>query len=61
MKRRVLLIVPALMLMLVCSVTSYGWLEAGHMAVAYVAYQKLPPQTQARVDALVEYRDLAAS
>lgn len=53
MKRRVLLIAPALMLILACSVTSYGWLEAGHMAVAYVAYQKLTPQTRARVDALV--------
>lgn len=53
MKRRVLLVVPALMLILACSVTSYGWLEAGHMAVAYVAYQKLTPQTRARVDALV--------
>lgn len=53
MKKRVLLIAPALMLMLLCSVTSYAWFDTGHMAVACVAYQKLTPQTRARVDALV--------
>jgi hypothetical protein len=54
MKRRVVLIVPALMLMLLCSVTSFGWFDTGHMAVAYVAYKNLTPQARARVDALVQ-------
>jgi hypothetical protein len=43
-----------LLLMLVLSVPSYGWSDTGHMAVAFVAYQRLNPQTRARVDALVK-------
>ena len=43
----------ALLLILVLSVTSYGWSDTGHMAVALVAYKKLTPQTRARVDDLV--------
>ena len=54
MKKRVLFIAPALMLMLVCSVPSYGWWDTGHMAVAYVAYKNLTPQTRARVDTLIQ-------
>jgi len=32
---------------------AYGWNAIGHMAVAYVAYQKLTPQQKARVTALL--------
>jgi hypothetical protein len=42
-----------LLLIFVLSVPSYGWSDTGHMAVAFVAYQKLTPQARARVDALV--------
>jgi S1/P1 nuclease len=54
MKRKILLVAPALSLILLCSVTSHGWWDTGHMAVAYVAYKNLTPQTRARVDALVQ-------
>lgn len=53
MKKRIQLIAPCLILMLVCSASSYGWSDTGHMAVAFVAYQQLTPQGRARVDALV--------
>ncbi|HVQ36366.1 MAG TPA: S1/P1 nuclease [Pyrinomonadaceae bacterium] len=33
--------------------TSYGWNNAGHMTIAYVAYQRLSAPAKARVDALV--------
>jgi hypothetical protein len=39
--------------LLVFTVPAYGWSDTGHMAVAYVAYQRLTPTTRARVDALV--------
>ena len=42
-----------LLLVLVLSVPAYGWSDTGHMAVAFVAYKRLNPQTRARVDALV--------
>lgn len=43
-----------LLLVVVLSVPAYGWSDTGHMAVAFVAYKRLNPQTRARVDALVK-------
>lgn len=42
-----------LLFVLLFTVPAYGWSDTGHMAVAYVAYQRLTPQARARVDALV--------
>ena len=53
MKKLPKLITATLLLILTLSVTSLGWSDTGHMAVAYVAYKKLTPQARARVDALV--------
>ena len=53
MKKISRLIASGLVLMFALSASSYGWSDTGHMAVAFVAYQKLNPQTRARVDALV--------
>lgn len=53
MKKGLRLIASTLALMLVLSVSSYGWSDTGHMEVAFVAYQSLTPQVRARVDALV--------
>ncbi|PYS67807.1 MAG: S1/P1 nuclease [Acidobacteria bacterium] len=53
MKRLHRLIACSLLLILVCSVPSYGWFNLGHMAVAYVAYQQLTPEKKDRVDALL--------
>lgn len=47
------LVALALLWILVSSVPSYGWWDLGHMAVAYVAYQKLTPQKRDRVDVLL--------
>lgn len=47
------LIALALLGILTFSVPSYGWWGLGHMAVAYVAYQKLTPQKRDRVDVLL--------
>jgi hypothetical protein len=47
------LIAFALLGILTFSVPSYGWWGLGHMAVAYVAYQKLTPQKRDRVDVLL--------
>jgi hypothetical protein len=33
---------------------SFAWNDEGHMAVAYLAYQRLTPGTRARVDALLK-------
>jgi S1/P1 Nuclease len=35
--------------------TAFGWNSIGHMAVAYVAYQRLTPKQQRRVSALLEH------
>jgi hypothetical protein len=32
----------------------HAWNETGHMTVAYIAYQKLTPQTRGRVDTLLQ-------
>lgn len=53
MKRYLRLIVPTTFLICALSVPSYGWGPGGHMAVAFLAYQKLTPTTRSRVDALV--------
>jgi hypothetical protein len=53
MKRLSRLTASALLLILALSVSSFGWSDTGHMAAAFVAYQKLNPQVRARVDALV--------
>lgn len=42
-----------LALMIVFSVPAYGWGNVGHMAVAFVAYQKLTPAVRKRVDTLI--------
>jgi hypothetical protein len=47
------LIAFALLGILTVSVPSYGWWGLGHMAVAYVAYQKLTPKQRDRVDVLL--------
>lgn len=53
MKIKLRLIASAVMLIIAFSVSSYGWSDTGHMAVAFVAYRNLTPQARARVDALV--------
>ncbi|HCX30398.1 MAG TPA: S1/P1 nuclease [Blastocatellia bacterium] len=53
MNRLSRLTASTLLLILALSVSSYGWSDTGHMAAAFVAYQKLTPQVRARVDALV--------
>jgi S1/P1 Nuclease len=42
-----------LLSLLLLAPSSYGWNGFGHMAVAYVAYQHLDPQTRARADVLI--------
>jgi len=40
--------------------TSFGWNARGHMVVAYIAYNDLPPATKSKVDALLrEHPDFA--
>jgi hypothetical protein len=53
MKKISRLIASSLVLIFALSVSSYGWSDTGHMAVAFVAYKNLTPQTRDRVDALV--------
>ena len=53
MKNTSRLITLCLLIIFVFAVPAYSWSDTGHMAVAYVAYQKLTPQARARVDALV--------
>src|SRR5215813_3404605 len=52
MKRNLKLSIAVLLLLLICS-PSYGWNDAGHMAVAFVTYKNLTPITRARVDRLI--------
>ena len=44
----------SLVLVFALCVPSYGWGNVGHMAVAYVAYQKLTPRTRNRANALLK-------
>jgi hypothetical protein len=53
MKKRLRLTSSTLILILALSAPAYSWSSVGHMAVAYVAYQNLTPQTRRRVDELV--------
>ena len=53
MRKQLRLTVLALLVILIFSVPSYGWFGLGHMAVAYVAYQRLTPQKKDRVDVLL--------
>jgi hypothetical protein len=53
MSRRHRLCALTLVLVVAFNVPAYGWGNVGHMAVAFVAYQKLTPQVCKRVDALV--------
>jgi hypothetical protein len=41
------------LLIVVLNVSAYGWGNVGHMAVAFVAYNKLTPQARSRANALV--------
>jgi hypothetical protein len=43
----------SLLLLVGFSVSSYGWSDTGHMAVAFVTYSNLTPATRNRVDELV--------
>jgi hypothetical protein len=45
---------PIVLLLGAVAVPSFGWGSGGHMAVAYVAYEKLTPQARDRVDALIK-------
>ncbi|MDQ1592313.1 MAG: hypothetical protein QOG71_2940 [Pyrinomonadaceae bacterium] len=53
MSKRQRLCALSLVLMVTFSVPAYGWGNVGHMAVAFVAYQKLTPAARNRVDTLV--------
>jgi S1/P1 Nuclease len=53
MKKRIHLSASTVLMILVLNVSSYAWNNSAHMAVAFVAYQNLTLQTQARVDELV--------
>jgi hypothetical protein len=53
MKQMLRLSASTLVLIVSLSVPSYGWGNVGHMAVAFVAYQKLAPAVRKRADALV--------
>lgn len=53
MSKRHRLCALTLALMVAFSVPAYGWGNVGHMAVAFVAYQKLTPKVRKRVDTLV--------
>jgi hypothetical protein len=51
-KRRILVFVSVLILLL--SLPLFAWNGVGHMAVAYVAYQRLNPATKIRIAALLK-------
>src|SRR6267378_4703065 len=54
MGKRILLVIGALVLAGGLGLPAYGWDSFGHMAVAYVAYQKLTPQAKTRVNDLLK-------
>lgn len=47
------LIALAVLLVLIFSIPSHAWFDAGHMAVAYVAYQELSQPVKDRIDVLL--------
>lgn len=53
MGKRLVVLLMALVVMGGGAGTAYGWDNYGHMAVAYVAYQKLTPEKKARVKELL--------
>ena len=53
MKSTLRLTISLLLLTFICAPNLYAWSDTGHMAVAYIAYENLNPETRARVDALV--------
>ncbi len=53
MTRKILLVIATVVLAGGLSAPVYGWNTYGHMAVAYVAYQKLTPTAKARVKDLL--------
>ena len=50
-----------LLTLLLLAPSSYGWNGFGHMAVAYVAYQHLDPQTKAEADQLIRLNPMYAT
>ena len=48
----------ALVAILVSASPLCAWFNAGHMLVAYIAYENLKPRTRARVDALLKLNDM---
>src|SRR6185503_4579864 len=52
--KRILIFALALMLVSGFQVSGYAWDPYGHMAVAYVAYQKLTPQAMKRANDLIK-------
>ncbi len=53
MKSALRLTIALLLLTFICAPNINAWSDTGHMAVAYVAYENLTPETRARVDSLV--------
>src|SRR5258708_33038111 len=54
MGKRIVLVIGALVLAGGLGLPAYGWDSFGHMAVAYVAYQKLTPQAKTRGNDLLK-------
>ena len=55
MAKKCRLIALAVLLVLVFTAPSYAWFDAGHMAVAYLAYQKLSQPEKDRIDVLLRF------
>lgn len=53
MGKRLVVLAMAIVMMAGGARTAYGWNNNGHMAVAYLAYQKLTPEKKARVKELL--------
>jgi len=54
MGKRLMVLVMAMVVMAGAAGPAYGWDSYGHMAVAYIAYQKLTPEKKARVKELLK-------
>ena len=53
-KRRLAVFVALALCLAGLAAPAFGWNDEGHMAVAYLAYQHLRPETRARVNALLK-------
>ena len=53
MAKKCRLIASAVLLVLIFTTPSYAWFDAGHMAVAYLAYQELSQPVKDRIDVLL--------